>query len=293
MTARLPISVFIIARDEADRIGRAIASVAGWVDEVVVIDSGSTDATRAVAEAAGARVLDHEWHGYGAQKRFGEDQCRNDWLLNLDADEEVTPALAEEIGALVGSGRHREAPCWRVAIRDVFPHEDAPAPWAYGFVQIRLYDRTVARFSASTVHDTVRPPPGAAIKELRHPIAHRSLRSLAFQVEKYNRYTDMQVADLAARGGRLSRARLLTELPVSFFKAYVVRRYARYGWWGVVLAVNYAHFRFLRSAKAFEAELIAEHGRRAPGAALARSTPPERTGNDAATTRDTIMRQGD
>lgn len=293
MTSRLPISVFIIARDEADRIGRAIGSVAGWVDEVIVIDSGSTDATRAVAEAAGARVVDHPWHGYGPQKRFGEDQCRNDWLLNIDADEEVTPALAAEIQALVGSGRHRTAPCWRVAIRDVFPHENIPARWAYGFVQIRLYDRTVARFATSTVHDTVRPPPGAASRSLRHPIAHRSLRSLAFQVEKYNRYTDMQVADLAARGRRLSRARLLAELPVSFFKAYVVRRYALYGWWGVVLAVNYAHFRFLRCAKAFEGELIAERGRDTSEAAIAPLTPPDRTGSDLSLTRDTVMRQGE
>ncbi len=96
MTDRLPLSVFIIARDEADRIARPIESVIGWVDEVIVIDSGSTDETVAVAEQLGARVIRNDWPGYGPQKRFGEDQCRNDWLLNLDADEEVTPGSPQK-----------------------------------------------------------------------------------------------------------------------------------------------------------------------------------------------------
>src|SRR5437764_957280 len=95
----LPISAFIIACNEADRIGRAIASVRGWVDEIIVIDSGSSDDTVKVAQSLGARVLTHAWPGYGLQKRFGEEQCKNRWLLNLDADEEVTPELAQEIQA--------------------------------------------------------------------------------------------------------------------------------------------------------------------------------------------------
>jgi len=86
-----PISVYIVAKNEADRIGRAVRSVVQWVDEVIVVDSGSEDATVLVASEAGARVLYHAWPGYGPQKRFGEDQCRNEWLLNLDADEEVSP----------------------------------------------------------------------------------------------------------------------------------------------------------------------------------------------------------
>ena len=133
MTARLPLSVFIIARDEADRIAQTIRSVRDWVDEVIVVDSGSVDATVAVAEAEGARVVFNAWPGYGPQKRFGEDQCRNDWLFNLDADEVVTPGLADEIRALMGSGGHLAADGWRVMIRDVYAHEDEPASWAYGY----------------------------------------------------------------------------------------------------------------------------------------------------------------
>ena len=84
-----PLSIFIIARDEADRIGRTIAAVRGLSDDIVVIDSGSTDGTQAIATDLGARVIERDWPGYGPQKRFAEEQCRHPWLLNLDADEVV------------------------------------------------------------------------------------------------------------------------------------------------------------------------------------------------------------
>lgn len=255
MRSPLPVSAFIIAQNEADRIGRTIESLSGWVDEIIVVDSGSQDGTVDIARSLGARVLHNDWPGYGQQKRFGEDQCRNQWLLNLDADEEVTSELAAEIQGLFETDTHQQADGWRIMIRDVYAHEDHPASWAYGYHQIRLYDRTKGRFSESSVHDTVRPVTGAKIKSLEGIIAHRSIRSLDFQVGKYNRYSNMQVADLKARSRHLPRWRLLTEFPVGFFKAYFLRRYRRYGWWGFILAINYAHARFLRIAKAYEQEL--------------------------------------
>ncbi|CAJ1369948.1 unnamed protein product [Effrenium voratum] len=257
MTNRLPLSAFIIARNEADRISRPIRSVIDWVDEVIVIDSGSTDDTIAVAEKLGARIVHKDWQGYGPQKRCGEDQCRNDWLLNLDADEEVTEDLATEIRAKFSDNSYRDADGWRIMIRDMYAHETEPAPWAYGYNQIRLYDRRKGRFSDSSVHDTVRPVDGATIANLSGIMAHRSIRSLDFQVCKYNRYSGMQVEDMRTRGRKLPRSRLLTEFPVSFFKAYFVRKYRKYGWWGFILSMNYAHARFLRVAKAYEAELLA------------------------------------
>src|SRR5436190_7234924 len=97
---KLPVSVFIIAKNEADRIARTIRSVISWADEVVVVDSESSDHTVQVALAEGCRVMTQPWLGFGGQKRFAEEQCRNDWLLNLDADEVVTAELEQEIIAL-------------------------------------------------------------------------------------------------------------------------------------------------------------------------------------------------
>src|SRR3954468_12193530 len=102
--APLPLSIFIIAQDEADRIGNAIAAVRDLTDDLVVVDSGSTDGTQALAAELGARVIEREWPGYGPQKRFAEEQCQHVWLLNVDADEVVPPALAEEIRRLLRDG---------------------------------------------------------------------------------------------------------------------------------------------------------------------------------------------
>ncbi|NVK35229.1 MAG: glycosyltransferase family 2 protein [Rhodobacteraceae bacterium] len=256
MTDQLPLSVFIITKNEEDRIARAIESVSGIAAEIIVVDSGSTDSTVKVAEEAGARVIFNEWPGYGPQKRFGEDQCKHDWLLNIDADEALTPELVQELRELFESGRNTSADSWRIMIRDVFPHEEWPTPWAYGYHQIRLYRPDKGRFSASSVHDTVRPEPGSTTKVLQSPIAHRSIRSMTFQVDKYNRYSNMQVADMRARGRSVPKLRLLAEFPVAFFKGYVMRQYWRYGWWGFVLSMNFAHSRFLRIAKAYEADLM-------------------------------------
>ena len=151
---RLPLSCFIIARDEADRIGATIRSVRDWVGEVLVVDSGSSDDTVAVAEVLGARVLSHPWQGYGPQKRFAEACCGFDWLLNLDADEVVTPALRQEIVALFRNGPPPLAG-YRLRVADVYPGQSRPRPFAYSYRIVRLYDRRRARYALSLVHDRV------------------------------------------------------------------------------------------------------------------------------------------
>src|SRR5215207_2758435 len=102
--AMLPVSVFIIARDEADRIGATIRAIRELTDDLVVVDSGSSDGTMDVAASLGARVIHNDWPGYGPQKRFAEDQCRHLWLLNVDADEVAPETLRDEIRRLFVSG---------------------------------------------------------------------------------------------------------------------------------------------------------------------------------------------
>src|SRR5437868_420179 len=123
MMNKLPISCFIIAKNEADRVGTAIRSVIDWVDEVIVVENDSHDGTASVAQSLGARVISHPWQGYGLQKRFGEEQCRNDWLLNIDADEEVSAELAEEIRRVFSDIGNSELAGFILRVRDLLPGE--------------------------------------------------------------------------------------------------------------------------------------------------------------------------
>src|SRR3712207_904031 len=100
----LPLSVFIIAFNEADRIGAAIAAVRELTDDLLVVDSRSTDRTREIARDLGCRVIERDWPGYGPQKRFAEAECRHPWVLNIDADEVAPPALVSEIRELFAAG---------------------------------------------------------------------------------------------------------------------------------------------------------------------------------------------
>jgi glycosyltransferase involved in cell wall biosynthesis len=268
-----PLSIFIIAQNEADRIGRTIEAAQTLSDDIVVVDSGSTDGTQALAEARGARVIFNAWPGYGQQKRFAEEQCRHDWLLNLDADEVVPPDLAAEIAALFANGSPPKD-AYKLRIAEIFPGEGAPHRFAYALAPVRLYRRSKGRYSASPVHDRVDLAPDAQVGRLRGTVHHFSVRSLGEQMDKLNAYSDAQADDLDARGGTLSVFRLVAEFPANFLKAYIGRRHALRGIYGFMTAMNYAFYRYLRVAKHWERRLQ----RRA--SAQAAPPPANRDGRD-------------
>ncbi len=256
LPSTLPLSVFIISKNEADRIGRTIDAVRGLSDDIVVVDSGSTDGTQAVAEARSARVVERAFEGYGPQKRYAETLCRHDWLLNIDADEVIPPDLAQEIRALFEAGPAKDA--YRIRIAEIFPGEGAPHRFAYALTPVRLYRRDRGSYSASPVWDRVDLAPGATVGKLRGTIHHFSVRSLGDQMAKLNAYTDAQVADMAARGDGVSVLRLALEFPANFLKAYIGRRHALRGVYGFMTAMNFAFYRYLRVAKHIEAKRLAK-----------------------------------
>lgn len=249
-----PISIFIIAQNEADRIGRTIAAVCNLSDDIVLIDSGSNDGTQSIAAGLGARVLHNDWPGYGRQKRFAEDQCRHDWLLNIDADEVLPATLVAEIAALFAAGEPAQD-AYRIRIAEIFPGEAAPHRFAYALAPVRLYRRDKGRYSPSPVHDRVDLYEGARVGKLKGTIHHYSVRSLGEQMDKLNAYSDAQADDLDKRGVTLSAFRLMAEFPANFIKAYIGRRHALRGVYGFMTAMNYAFYRYLRVAKHWERRL--------------------------------------
>lgn len=252
MHPKLPLSVFIIALNEGDRIGPVIRAVIGWVDEVVVVDSGSSDGTQDLAWSLGARVIHHDWPGYGPQKRFGEDQCRNDWLLNLDADEVPEASLEAETRALFAAG---PPACQGYRIQTLMcrPGQSRPHRFAPRHNYIRLYDRRHGRFADSATHDAVVMHSGR-VAALRSIIAHYSIRNHADLIAKLNRYSTAQAEEIVARGraGRYGAVRLVAEFPINLFRYFVLKGYWVFGLYGLELAAIIAFFRFARIAKVLE-----------------------------------------
>jgi glycosyltransferase involved in cell wall biosynthesis len=249
-----PLSIFIITLNEADRLEAAIKAVAGLSDDIVVIDSGSTDGTQDLARSLGARVVAHAWPGYGLQKQYGEDQCRHDWMLNIDADEVVTLEMVAAIKAVLDEPGL--VPCaFKTKIVEMFPGETKPHPWAFALTPVRLYHKAIGRYNASPVHDRVDLVAGTVTRRLGGVILHHSIRSLGHELIKLNAYADMQADDLDAKGRKLSGLRLILEFPLAFLKAYILRRHFVRGLYGFMTAMNYAYFRYLRGAKHWERRL--------------------------------------
>jgi glycosyltransferase involved in cell wall biosynthesis len=251
MSDRLPISAYIIAKNEADRIPKAILSVRDWVDEVIVIDSGSTDDTVKIAEELGAKTYFNEWRGFGPQKIYGESLCRNKWVFNLDADEEATPEGIAEIKALFANGEP-EKKAFAMRTLAVFPFEDRPRRNAVSMTHGRLYNKDYAGFKDSTVHDSVVLRDGGELTLLKHGLNHYIFRSHAHTIEKVNFYSSMQAEDLYRKGRNFGALRIIFTPLWAFFKAYILRGYIAYGVDGIIRSYIYAFSRLLRAAKARE-----------------------------------------
>jgi glycosyltransferase involved in cell wall biosynthesis len=262
-SARPPITCYIRAKNENRVITRVIQAAFQAVDEVVVIDSGSTDNTIELSEAAGARVIRAAWLGGGKQKRIGEDAARHDWLLDLDADEIVTPELGAEIRALFGGG---EPPCpvYEMMMATVPP---VGKPWLeYNLADRRkLYDRRVVRQPDHANWDQFKVPPGVRVGRLKGRLHHYSFRDLAQLEDKFNRNSSGRANDTKLRPFWIVALRMVFGKPFYFINQYLRRGLWRAGWYGFAVAEIAAHGRWLKDAKMVEAHLRARDQRQREG----------------------------
>jgi glycosyltransferase involved in cell wall biosynthesis len=254
MGERVPVSCYIRTLNEQRRIGQVIASLRDLVSEIWVVDSGSTDATVSIAEAEGARVAHQAWLGNGRQKRFGEELCNNDFLLDLDADEILTPELAAEIRALFATGLP-PCPIYEIRIVTVPPVGN---PWWHAAVahRCKLYDRRVVRAPDHKAWDQFEVPKGAKVGRLSGPLLHHSFKDLAHLAEKFNRVSTVRAREAARRSPAAVAFRVLFALPFYFFKHLVLRGLFRVGVYGVAAAGIAAYGRWLRDVKMYEQILL-------------------------------------
>jgi glycosyltransferase involved in cell wall biosynthesis len=216
-SARAPLSAVLITRNAAAQLEPCLASLA-FADEIVVVDAGSEDATPALAAGRGARVIEHEWLGFGRQKQFAVDAAAHDWVLCVDADERVSDALAASIGRALEAPT---APVYRMARRNRFlgrwlAHGEGYPDWSP-----RLFDRRAARWSDDPVHEKVlyATTPGT----LDGDLLHDSAETLSAYLDKQNRYTTLAAEQLFADGRRVGALHLFASPLVRFLKFYVFR----------------------------------------------------------------------
>ena len=214
---KLPLTVAVIALNAGAQIGPCLAS-AQFADEILVVDSGSSDDTVAVAERHGARVEQKAWLGFGRQKQHAVSIARNDWVLCLDADERVSERLARSIRAAFASRRYH---AYRVARRNRFlgrwlGHGEGYPDWT-----VRLFHRAHASWSNDEVHEAVLTT--AEVGRLDGDLMHDSAEDVATYMVKQNRYTTLHAQALYDQGVRASYWRLLASPLARFVKFYFMR----------------------------------------------------------------------
>ncbi len=214
---RAPLSAVLITRNAAAVLDACLESLA-FADEIVVVDSASSDGTLEIAHKRGARVVQKEWLGFGRQKQFAVEQAKHDWVLCLDADERVSPELAASIRVQLAAP---VAPVYRMARRNRFlgrwlAHGEGYPDWSP-----RLFNRQDARWSDDLVHEKVlfAVTPGT----LDGDLLHDSSDDLTAYLERQNRYTTLAARQAYERGLNAGIAHLLASPLVRFFKFYVLR----------------------------------------------------------------------
>ncbi len=242
-----PISATVIACNEEHNIADALQSLS-WADEIVVVDSGSRDATLEICRKYTDRILHRDWTGYVDQKNFAVESARHKWVFSLDADERVSPELRAEILDLAGRGFPRagyKIPRMAFFMGRWIRHGD----W-YPDYQLRLFDRTKGKWEGGHVHESVktRETPGY----LKGNIHHFTYRNLSDYLRRLEIYSNLAAVDYQHKGKRATALTLFLNPMAAFMKAFIMRRGFLDGAPGFAVAVMGAVSVFFKYAKLYE-----------------------------------------
>jgi glycosyltransferase involved in cell wall biosynthesis len=241
----MKISATIVALNEERNIARAILSLK-CADEIVVIDSGSSDRSREIAASLGARVIDESWRGYAAQKNFAAESASNEWILSIDADEELTPELSAEIAALKRSPAQFDG--WDMPRLARYLGRWIHHSGWYPDRKLRLYHRDRGRWQGDYVHEGVVVT--GNIGHLNSNLLHYTCNSLTEHIRTLDRYTTLAAKSLVASGKPVPFRRLVVDPPWTFLRSYVMQRGFLDGGHGFVIAGMASFYTFMKYAKA-------------------------------------------
>ena len=230
------LSVVIITKNEQNYISEALKS-AQFANEIVVLDSGSNDKTCEIAREFGAKVYEHEWLGFGAQKNKAVSLAQNNWVFVLDADERITVELANEITNLLMHSNKVNA--YYVARLNYFFGNPIKTCGLYPDYSIRLFNRTKARFNEVAVHESVQID--EKVGKLQNHMLHLAYVNIEEFIEKQNKYSSLH--------HKKGRIKALVSPWWTFFKLYVIKRGFCDGWRGFVISVLYSQYTFWKYIK--------------------------------------------
>jgi glycosyltransferase involved in cell wall biosynthesis len=242
------LTVTVITRNEAANIEGALESVK-WADEIVVVDSHSADETVSLAQRYGARVVVHDWEGYSAQRNYAAAIAANDWILAIDADERVPPALAAEIQRIMHEGTDvggfRMPRCSHYLGRWI-----RGTDW-YPDYQLRLYDRRVGSFNGKRVHESVELKHGRPAT-LDNGLQHYPYRDISDHVISIDHYTTLAAEEWFSEGRRTNPLDVVVHPPAAFLRNYVLRRGFLDGTAGFLISILNSYYVFLKILKLWE-----------------------------------------
>ncbi|MCY4016460.1 MAG: glycosyltransferase family 2 protein [Gammaproteobacteria bacterium] len=246
MKAKIPVSVYIITLNEEANIGRALDCL-GDFDEVVIVDSGSSDRTVEIAESRGnTRVSFREFDGFAAQKSHALSLCRNDWALNLDADEELTEEYIAEVRKIVAQDEFDALESTRTLIRW------GARPRHFGGAErlIRLFRKSAGHYPPRRVHESIHID--GRVAKTSATILHHENLTFSQRVAKSKRYAEARARDKFDRGDKAPLPVLLLIFPLSFIQHYVFKGHILDGVDGLLTSMNSAYYAFMKYARLWE-----------------------------------------
>jgi glycosyltransferase involved in cell wall biosynthesis len=241
------ISVAVIAFNEADRIADALKSCRAVADECLVVDSGSTDQTAAIARNLGARVIQHPFQDYGSQKNIARRLCRHDWVLNLDADERISPELERALLNLKRNPPEAHISGFQIRRKTAYLGRWIGHGGWYPDRKLRLFRRDHAVW-VGRVHERLELK--GEVDTLPGHILHYTYRDLADHVSRLNRYSTLQAEDLVEKRKRFLLLNAFLRPPLTFMRCYLWRGGFRDGFPGLVIALISAWSTGLKYLKA-------------------------------------------
>ena len=248
----MKVSATIITLNVESNIKAACESVS-WADDVVVVDSNSTDATRAIAEACGARVITNAWPGFGAQKQFAVAQAQHEWIFSLDADERVSDELKQSIQALRTKPDAELADGYEIARRTYYQQRWIRGGGWYPDRQLRLFRKSKGHWKQRHIHESVTMDPEARVERLPGDLLHYTSQNAAHHHRMIGeRYAPLAALQMFEEGRRTSVLGVAVAGPAAFVRSLILKGGLRDGFAGFTIASFAAHHAFLKHLMLWE-----------------------------------------